>query len=458
MKGFKKVLSAFLAVVMVMTLITVTPSSTVKAATTVKPGKKLTLVVGKTAQFKKFKKGSKFKSSNKKVATVDKKGKIKAKGTGKCTITVTKGKKKQKSKITVIPANVTINSVTTSSTGPDLTVSWKAVKGATYYQLYQSTNAKTGFKIVEEEITKTSFKVRNLKDATTYYFKVKAFGKSGTTSKSFSAVKSGKTKSLGLVWSDEFNGTKLSASNWLCEVGNGIDGWGNQEKEYYTNYFDKSIPEKEKNLKVENGNLVIIPRAEVKKDGTVSYTSSRIKSEVLQEFKYGKMEIKAKATKAKGTWSAGWMLGSEGGTWPLCGEIDIFESMNGGVPQTIHCPMWNNSKENKNYNTGITQEQSSSDYHTYAVLWTDTTITFSVDGRVTGTLDSEKYRTSKYYKKVWVFNHPFFFILNCAIGGNAAGEVNLNEGWQEVENIKDGVEKTYEDYMYVDYVRVYQYK
>lgn len=447
MKGFKKVISALLVVVMVVTLITVTPNTKVSAATKIKPGKKLTLVVGKSAKFKSFKKGSKFKSSNKKVATVDKKGKIKAKGTGKCTITVTTGKKKKKSKITVIPANTTITSITQAEASTGLTVSWKKANKASGYYLYQSTNPTTGF-VKVATVTGTSVQLKSLKEGTRYYYKVKAYGKSKTVSKSYSPVKSAVTKTMKLVWSDEFNGTKLDTATWYYEVGHGDNGWGNQEFQYYTD--DGS------NVKMENGNLVIIPRAEVK-GGSTTYTSARIKT-VDKEFKYGKMEIRAKATKAKGTWSAGWMLGSNISEigWPKCGEIDIFESMNGSVPQTIHCPMWNNSKENKNYDTGLTQADVAKEYHTYGVIWTESTITFTVDGRVTGTLDADKYKISKYYNDIWVFNSPFFFILNCAIGGNAAGKVDLNNGWNLVKD-ENGT-KVYEDYMYVDYVRVYQYR
>ena len=87
-------------------------------------------------------------------------------------------------------------------------------------------------------------------------------------------------------------------------------------------------------------------------------------------FKYGKMEICAKSSKAKGSWSAGWMLGADCDTniWPKCGEIDIMEGMNGAVPQTIHCPYFNNganSHGNKNYPTGLTQAKAAEDYHVY---------------------------------------------------------------------------------------------
>ena len=138
-----------------------------------------------------------------------------------------------------------------------------------------------------------------------------------------------------MTWSDEFNGTSLDLNSWKYETG--ANGWGNEEFQDYT---------EGKNIKFENGCLVIIPRMEydlvAKKP--VYCSSTRINTKGKREFTYGRMEIRAKASKAKGTWSAGWMLGANNDTktWPLCGEIDILEAMNGGVPQTIHCPYFNN--------------------------------------------------------------------------------------------------------------------
>ena len=151
------------------------------------------------------------------------------------------------------------------------------------------------------------------------------------------------------------------------------------------------------------------------------------------------------------------MLGANNDTktWPLCGEIDIVEAMNGGVPQTIHCPYFNNqstSHGNKNYDTGLTQATAAADFHTYAAEWNETSITFMVDGRVVGVYDPSKFSAS-IFNEAWVFDHSFFFILNCAIGGNAAGQVTT-DGWTLKGT--NGNIQTYEDYYYVDYVRVYQ--
>ena len=100
----------------------------------------------------------------------------------------------------------------------------------------------------------------------------------------------------------------------------------------------------------------------------------------------------------------------------------------------------------------MTQAQCASAYHSYAAEWTDTYIKFSVDGREVGTYDPTMYSPT-IYNQCWVFNHPFFFILNCAIGGNAAGQISTKD-WNLVSN--SGGVQTWEDYYYIDYVRVYK--
>ena len=106
----------------------------------------------------------------------------------------------------------------------------------------------------------------------------------------------------------------------------------------------------------------------------------------------------------------------------------------------------------KSYATGLTQAKSAETYHTYGIIWTDKYIQFTVDGVNKGLYDPSMYDAS-IYDQCWAFDHPFFFILNCAVGGNAAGEVST-DGWTNKGTV-NGV-TTWEDYYYVDYVRVYQ--
>lgn len=443
----KRVLSIVLALAMIVTVISINPTEA-NAKVTIQSGKKITLTIGKSEKIYVKQKGATFKTSNKKVATVSKKGVVKAIAPGKCKITIKVGSSKATSKVTVNLANVKITSAEPISVnGAKLT--WKKVKGAKGYYVYRSTKKSSGYKKVAT-VKKTNATIKNLALGYTHYFKVKAYNAKKKVSAKYSNVKSVKTYKL--VWSDEFNGTSLDMSNWTYETGHGQNGWGNQELQDY---------KAGNNIKFENGNLVIIPRW-VKKSGMKDeITSTRIKSKGKREFKYGRMEIRAKAAKGKGTWSAGWMLGDGTGDsrgWPYDGEIDILEAMNGGVPQTIHCEYFNNqywSHGNKNYQTGLTQAQCAEKYHTYGIIWTEKYIQFTVDGVNKGKYDPSIYSKS-IYDKVWggEFDHPFFFILNCAIGGNAAGQVDLNDGWTLVKNT--ATEKVYEDYFYIDYVRVYQ--
>ncbi len=457
MKLFKKVTSVVLAAAMVLTLLAVTPATTAEAKVKIQYGKKISLSVGESDFIMVKGKKATYKTSNKKVATVNKKGKVVAKGVGTCKITIKQNGSKATSKVTVKPAkvklqNVTITgSVSAESTAQTATIkaTWKKVKGASGYYVYYSTNSKSGFKKKNVKgAKKTSAAISKLAYGNTYYVKVKAYGgKKKTVSAEYSKVMSVKTYLL--KWSDEFNGSSLDMNNWTYETGAG--GWGNDE---YQNYTAGD------NLKFENGNLVIIPRMTIESGKKTQYTSTRIYTKNKKTFKYGKMEIRAKATGAQGTWSAGWMLGDGTGDsrgWPYDGEIDIFESMNGGVPQTVHCEYFNNqywSHGNKNYSTGLTQAQCAQQYHTYGIIWTDKYIQFTVDGVNKGLYDPTTY-SSTIYDKVWkgAFDHPFFFILNCAIGGNAAGTVSTN-GWKLVTS--NAGKKVYEDYMYIDYVRVYE--
>lgn len=453
MKLMKKISTIILALAMVVSIIGMAPSET-QAAVKVLTGKKATIEIGESYGIATLAKGVKYTTSNSKVATVNGKGTVRGKKAGIATIKLSSSSGKATVKITVTPKKVTkVKAAITSKTNTtsNVKVSWKKVKGASGYYVYRSTKKNKGYKKVAtlNKGSKTNKTFNKLAAGNTYYFKVKAYAKAGKkkiASAQFSSVANIKTWKL--AWSDEFNASSLDTSIWKYETGG--HGWGNDELQYYTDGD---------NVKLADGNLVIIPRAKYNTTtGKFSnITSTRINTKGTKEVKYGKIEIRAKGTKAKGTWAAGWMLGANISTvgWPVCGEIDIVEVMNGGVPQTLHCPYWNNqswSHGNKNYPTGLTQASASQQFHTYGIIWTESVLQFTVDGRITGTLDISKYSTG-IRKDIWVFDHPFFFIMNCAVGGNAAGEIGT-DGWT-VKSVEGNIQ-TLEDYYYVDYVRVFQ--
>ena len=221
------------------------------------------------------------------------------------------------------------------------------------------------------------------------------------------------------VWADEFN-TGIGSS-WVFETGGG--GWGNNEKQYY----------QRANATVVNGILQITAKKETV--GGMPYTSSRMKTQGLKEFKYGRIEARMKLPLGQGLWPAFWMLGSNINTvsWPACGEIDVMEHVNteSKVYGTVH---WDNNGHAQ-YGGNVTTTPT--DYHVYSVEWEPTYIKWFVDGVqyhvidiTNGTGGTEE------------FQRPFFLLLNLAVAGDWPG--------QTVDDTK--IPAT----MYVDYVRVYQ--
>ncbi|MCR5836573.1 MAG: family 16 glycosylhydrolase [Lachnospiraceae bacterium] len=458
MNSMKKVTATVLAATMVVATAGICDVENASAAVKVLNGKSKKITVGDTFKIVLKANGAvSYKSSSKKVAKVTKKGVVKGVKPGKATITIKGASGSAKVKVTVNPSKV--KAVSAAADVDTVKVTWTKVKKAAGYEVYVSTKAKSGFKKIKTVTSgsKTSVNLTDLKSGT-YYFKVKAYAKAGKKKlkSEYSKATEG-VKVWTLTWSDEFNGNSLDTNNWTFETGQ--TGWGNGEWQNYT---------ASGNYEVKDGSLVIIPRINynkaTRKFDAKSATSTRIKTKGKKEFTYGKMEIRAKSSQANGTWSAGWMLGNdlETNIWPKCGEIDIMEGMSGGVPQTIHCEYFNNQPTapggNKNYDTGLTQAKAAEDFHTYTALWNETSIEFSVDGKLVGLYDPSKYKED-IRQKCWPFNHDFFFILNCAIGGNASSTPDDKKpydatGWKVVS--QNGDIQTLEDYFYIDYVRVYQ--
>jgi len=231
-----------------------------------------------------------------------------------------------------------------------------------------------------------------------------------------------------LIWQDEFEGNKIDPASWTYDLGAG--GWGNGEAEYYT-----SRPE---NARLENGMLVIEARQEKYQDSY--YTSARLKTKGLQEFQYGRIEARLKVPAGAGLWPAFWMLGNDfnGSNWPDCGEIDIMEYI-GKEPDlimgTAHGPGYSGT-------LGITKWNRQSykiadDFHTYAIEWGPDQIDWFYDGVKYHTVTRNDVGDRK-----WVFDHPFFILLNLAVGGQLPGPV--------------GLDTVFPAQLLIDYVRVFQ--
>jgi beta-glucanase (GH16 family) len=238
-----------------------------------------------------------------------------------------------------------------------------------------------------------------------------------------------------LVWNDEFDGDTIDPANWTFDIGGW--GWGNGEAQYYTDRPD--------NARVQNGMLVIGARQEKYEDSY--YTSARLKTQGLREFQYGRFEARLKVPEGAGLWPAFWMLGAGferdeedpiRSNWPSAGEIDIMEHV-GREPDlilgTIHGPGYSGSGGLSFWNRR--EYPIADDWHTYAVDWDYNGIRWFYDG--------EQYAEAKrdiVGDREWVFDQPFFILLNLAVGGMFPGPIGL-----DVEFPK---------HYYVDYVRVYQ--
>lgn len=236
-----------------------------------------------------------------------------------------------------------------------------------------------------------------------------------------------------LVWNDEFdyNGAPDS-SKWKYDLG-ANNGWGNNEQQAYT--------QESKNVRVENGNLII----EALQDSVEGkpFSSARIVSKGKGDWLYGRIEVKAKLPYGRGTWPAIWMLPTdwEYGGWPSSGEIDIMEHVGynqGSVHGTIHTESYNHVKHTEK--SGQIQIPDVADvFHVYAVNWSADKIDFFVDDKLYYTA----IRNLKDTYKEWPFDKRFHLLMNIAVGGNWGGKEGVDESiWPQK--------------MEIDYVRVYQ--
>lgn len=241
-----------------------------------------------------------------------------------------------------------------------------------------------------------------------------------------------------LVWADEFNeaaGTQPNPTKWTYDLGTGSNGWGNFEQQTYTN--------RPVNVSMDgNGNLVITARRENFQGA--QFTSARIKTQGIFDQKYGKFEARLKTPYGQGLWPAFWLLGNNINevSWPQCGEIDVME-LRGQLPSiingSIHGPGFSGS-DALSGTYGLQNARFDTDYYTYAVEWDANKIDFFVNGFLYHRITKSEVQA----RGEWVFDHPFFMILNVAVGGNYVGAPNLGTPFPQK--------------MIIDYVRVYKQK
>jgi beta-glucanase (GH16 family) len=240
-----------------------------------------------------------------------------------------------------------------------------------------------------------------------------------------------------LTWSDEFNGPNGSAvdpTKWKHDVGG--TGWGNNELEYYTDGTQNAV--------VQDGYLAITATKQGASGykcsyGTCTYTSARLLTEGLFAQQYGRFEARAQMPTGKGLWPAIWMLGDNISTvsWPACGEIDFMETIGTDI-QTNHGSLHMPASYGPSGTYKLPNDASFADaFHTFAIEWAPGTVSFFVDDNL---YETQKSPVPK--GDTWEFDHPFFLLINVAVGGQWPGSPDSTT--------------TFPQTMKVDWVRAYQ--
>ncbi|MEM9525085.1 MAG: glycoside hydrolase family 16 protein [Bacteroidota bacterium] len=235
---------------------------------------------------------------------------------------------------------------------------------------------------------------------------------------------------MKLVWEEEFTGKNLDTNSWNYMTGG--HGWGNNELQYYR-------PE---NTALVDGNLVITARKEDFQNR--NYTSSRLTTKDKREFKFGRIDIRAALPIGQGIWPALWMMGEnykESAPWPTCGEIDLMEFL-GHQPDTIYGTAHYTPKGRRHGFTGSNiafagPGNYTDSYHVYSFLWEP--------GKMRWLVDNEpyfEYTRAESDAEPWPFDNEFFFLVNCAVGGNWPGNPDSTT--------------VFPQHFYVDYIRVFQ--
>lgn len=260
---------------------------------------------------------------------------------------------------------------------------------------------------------------------------------------------------LRLVFEDNFEGpegSSIDTNVWNYEIGNGSNGWGNQESQYYT--------DRPENIALDGqGNMVITARREAFEG--FNFTSARVTTQGNFDVQFGRVEARIQMPGGRGLWPAFWMLGAnievtpddDPNTvpWPFCGEIDITEQRGQEPYKTL------GSLHGPGYSAGqalggsidLENGRFDQEFHTYAVEWSPDFIDFYLDGARYNRITPEDVPA----EGEWVFDDldaegnegggsPFFLLLNVAVEGTFVGPTDTTT--------------TFPQQMIVDYVKVYE--
>ena len=239
-----------------------------------------------------------------------------------------------------------------------------------------------------------------------------------------------------LVWNDEFDGPALNLEKWSFEIGG--HGWGNNELQYYSDDDSTAF--------IQDGKLVIradlVPQGTGSSDNLRYFSSARLRTSGKGDWRYGRIEVKAKLALGQGIWPAIWMLPTDWmyGGWPESGEIDIMEHVGydpGRVHGSIHTGSYNH-KINTQRGGSKLLDKISSKFYVYAIEWYEDRIDFLINDAKYFSFQND----GKNDFNTWPFNQRFHLLINIAVGGDWPGSPD--------ETTQFPTE------MEVEYVRVYE--
>ena len=199
-----------------------------------------------------------------------------------------------------------------------------------------------------------------------------------------------------MIFNDEFDGASLDTSKWSYDEGfllkeDDINtaGWGNQELEYYTR-DNVSVKDGALNILMKKQSKVFTEKGDPSKKATAQYSSGKITTKDKFSVKYGRVDFRAKMPTGTGIWPAMWMLPNDSryGSWPLSGEIDVFEGR-GRTPNMVFGTLHYGAQWPNNINTSdafnITRDGNKKtgidDWHVYSVQWDAENIKIYCDGK-----------------------------------------------------------------------------
>ena len=340
--------------------------------------------------------------------------------------------------------------LTASGGNAQVGLTWTASTGAASYNVYRGTvSGGESTTPIATGLTGTAYTDTSVVNGDTYYYTVAAVNAGGASAASNEAsatpevlVSSGYAPSgYTLAWNDEFNegvGAQPNSAYWNIDTGIGPnnDGWGNWEQQVDVN--DQTHCHIISDPQATDGQALQIQATNDENWTTYGYHSAQIETLGKVQPEYGYIEMRAKLPSTQGMWPSFWMLGTDDSTigWPNCGEMDIME-MFGQNPTTefssYHMGLSTDSEIS--WTQTYTSSTYQSNYHVYGLLWTPTSVTNYIDGN--------EFETEPSSTLGWVFNQPFYMILDLAVGGIPPGDVSQTS-------------TVFPQNLDVDYIRVYE--